>query len=105
LRLSSEAELCFLYGRELRPKERKALDDAIALARDNAEHRRRGPRAQRPADIIEEAFGRPTVRELLRRNGHPAVWAYRFVALELSGRDPVEKPARRPKVRAAPPRS
>jgi len=96
LRLCSEAEFYFLYGRDLKPEERQALSDAIALARANAENGRRYRRAPEPVKILEAAFAKPTVREMLRRNGHPTMWAMRFVALELSGRDPVTKPARRP---------
>ena len=77
------------------------MRDALALAGEQMTAGRKGRNGWKrivPADILEAAFGEATPREMLRLNGHPAVWAMRFVALELSGRDPIEKPARRPKV-------
>jgi len=79
LMLYSEAEFAFLFGRELLPRERRALREALELTRQVAQ-KRNGWRGALPVDIIEEAFGQPTAREMLQRHGHPAMWAMRFVA-------------------------
>ena len=94
MKISSEAEFVFLFGRGLLPPERRAIADALELMQSRP---RRGHSDPTPADILEGTFGRPTVADYLRRRGHPAVWAMRFVAVEFSGRDPETKPARRPK--------
>ncbi len=79
LMLYSEAEFAFLFGRELLPGERRALREALELARQVAQKGRKKWRVL-PVDIIEAAFGQPTPREMLQRHGHPAMWAMRFVA-------------------------
>ncbi len=79
LMLYSEAEFAFLFGRELLPRERRALREATELARQVAQ-KRESWRGGLPVDIIEAAFGQPTPREMLQRHGHPAMWAMRFVA-------------------------
>ena len=83
LRLCSEAEFVFLFGRALVPRERAAITDALELMQSRP---RRGHKDPTPADMLEGAFGRPTAREMLQRRGHPALWAMRFVAVEFSGR-------------------
>jgi hypothetical protein len=81
--LYSEAEFAFLFGRVLVPRERKAIAEALELMQSRP---RRGHSDPTPADVLEGAFGQPTAREMLQRHGHPALWAMRFVAVELSGR-------------------
>ena len=79
LMLYSEAEFAFLFGRELLPRERRALREALELARQVAQ-KRNSWRGALPVDVLEAAFGEPTAREMLQRHGHPAMWAMRFVA-------------------------
>ncbi len=83
--LYSEAEFAFLFGRELLPRERRALREALELARQVAQKGRKKRRVL-PVDIIEEVFGQPTAREMLERHGHPAMWAMRFVAEDATPR-------------------
>ncbi len=73
LMLYSEAEFAFLFGRELLPRERRALCEALEVARQVAQKGRKKRRVL-PVDIIEEVFGQPTAREMLgacpsNRNG------------------------------------
>ena len=77
--LYSEAEFAFLFGRELLPRERRALREALELARQVAQ-KRKSWRGALPVDVLEAAFGEPTAREMLQQRGHPAMWAMRFVA-------------------------
>ncbi len=84
LRLCSEGEFAFLFGRGLRPKERRALREALELMQNG---KRRGHKDPTPADILEQAFGRPTAREMLQRRGHPFTWAARYCMLRHQGQD------------------
>ncbi len=87
MKISSESEFAFLFGRRLRPRERRALREALGMMQNG---KRRGHKDPTPADILEGAFGRPTAREMLQRRGHPALWAMRYCALRHEGRDPEE---------------
>ena len=83
--LYSEAEFAFLFGRELLPRERRALREALELARQVGQ-KRNAWRGALPVDVLEAAFGEPTAREMLQRHGHPAMWAMRFVAEDATPR-------------------
>ena len=84
-------ELQHVHGRALTHAEEVAIEDAIIAAKTRRTDRAEDARTA--SEILEEAFGRPN--GLDPAHPHLCRWAHRYVALQVSGRDPAKNPARR----------